>query len=1161
MNTKPHYRVHLGCLMTFILALFITGCGGGNPPSSGGGEEIPASIINLKADAGNIIGIRVGETAFLNGNASTAPSSQTKTYAWSFTHKPQASKTADLVNPNTVNPSFVPDVIGTYMVQLVVTSGGITSQRAIALVEATVSGNLTGDARVHTSFSSQCSTCHDGRFLDPNVNPGLIAPKSGSHVGASNVCEACHTTFGFNLIRYVDHNEVFGSCSTCHDGVIAIGKSPGHITTTSECDVCHSTNSFLELDLNGNYDHTGIISGCATCHNGKTAIGKTHIQPESFEKANNDCGFCHSTDTFTGAFPDHSVILDAGTRCDTCHGVDAIGTSNGHPEITDTSPLITNTVDCGVCHSIRQFSLAGVFGHRVDAAVVPCEVCHTEPNSINAIGTASYPVNLNTGVHGDTNGNDCGVCHGTSVVRSFQNAAIDHTDATVLAQRCDACHDGAGTALQKSANHILTNTILMPATDCDACHTSGNFATGTFDHSADNMIGLACSGCHNGTKTAGKTVNHIDTALECDSCHTADLITPKSVFQGAVFHANVAVTNNCASCHDGIKSSGKSVGHMATVFDTPQNQDQDCSDCHIVKFDNFTGGSFDHTTGVNNNCGSCHDGFTAKGRAIAKKLDHIPAINECSQCHDDTTVTGGFMTWNLFVNPNEHMKFLNGCEGCHTAKYLSARTNLLKAGSVNHVPTSQDCHFCHSNTNFADNTQFTHDGITGNCESCHDGNFFTTANAQGIAQDPTPPHPTTTADCGLCHGIGNNFTDGIFDHTGIVDNCSACHGDNAPLPDITNDTAVTRKTSFPSHVITTQDCNICHVPGTFKTAVFNHSQINTGCVDCHLNPGATATAKPTLAQGHVDTPKDCFECHNTTSFAGAKYDHTDIVANCASCHDGVVALGKDGLHVPTNDDCSACHQTTGMIPATFDHLGIIANCVTCHDGTLATGKTVGHVATELDCGSCHSIPSGSFVANGPTNDWIPASFNHSGITNNTRCDSCHGVTAKPKTPEHWLTGFDCRDCHTTITFVGATWKHDASATGNCDSCHNNTNPAPNGGARAKSIGHITTSVQCDGCHTTTAWAPTNFTHDQNNSNQDDYPGDHRRATNCINCHGNSIDSPFVYRSPPPLAPFCAGCHERDFVPKDKHIGGEGGTILQNRNCAESGCHRVNDGGF
>ena len=1147
MEFQRRWQSRIGSITLLTLTLLVTACGGGGGGSSS--ADAPTALTKtLNADAGNIIGIRVGQTANLDGSASTSATSSALSYLWSFTHKPQASKTAVLSDATIVNPTFVPDVAGSYMVQLIVSADGNSSLRTVALVEASVTGNLTGDVRVHTSFSSQCSDCHDGRFIDANVNPGVIIPKAGAHVGTSNMCQSCHTTFGFNEIPYVDHKEVFGNCSSCHNGVDAIGKSITHVQTTSECNVCHDTISFLELDINGNYDHTGISSGCANCHNGKTAIGINH-NPDTFEKSNTDCVFCHNTTTFTEAFPNHNVILADVTantdRCDRCHGVDATGPISGHPDVKIPDP----DADCVECHSISQFSLGGVFNHRVDASVITCEVCHTEPNSINAIGMASFPS------HGNTNGNDCGVCHGTSVVRSFTNTVIDHSSVT--GQRCDVCHDGAGTALKKTTNHIQTQATV----DCNACHTPGNFATGTFDHLPTNTGTLACSDCHNDVNSVGKIANHITTALECDSCHAADTPSTPNTFTGTLFHYNTISQNfpstGCDTCHDGVIQTGKDISHLSTA--------RDCSNCHTISNAaalTFTGATYDHgDPGVSINCASCHDGVTAIDKTNnGTKLNHIPAQNECSECHS-TTSLGGFATSEFKMNV--HPNHLNGCEGCHTATFRDVKwTSFLKTDSMNHVPTNQDCHSCHSNTNFDDKTQFTHAGITGNCESCHDGNYFTSANAMGKAQDPTPPHPDTTADCGLCHGIGNNFTDGIFEHTGIVDNCSSCHADNAPAPPTG---AVTRKSSFPSHVITTQDCNVCHIPGTFKTAVFNHNQINTGCVDCHLDPNATATVKPLT--GHVVTTTDCYECHNKDKFAGAKYDHNGITSNCTTCHDGVIALGKDGAHVPTGKDCGVCHQTTGMIPATFDHNTIISNCVTCHDGSLATGKNIGHTDTTLDCGSCHTIPANVIVANGPTNGWIPASFDHSGVSINTRCDSCHGVTSKPMSTDHWVTSFDCRSCHTTITFLGASWEHDGTATNNCDSCHNDTTPAPNGGARAKSGGHLNTGSQCDECHTTTAWAPTNFTHDINKATQDDYPGDHLRATNCVDCHGNTVNALYPPDATNPTsdavkyAPFCAACHAGDFKPKDKHIGGENGTVNQNKDCAGSGCHEVNDGDF
>jgi hypothetical protein len=167
------------------------------------------------------------------------------------------------------------------------------------------------------------------------------------------------------------------------------------------------------------------------------------------------------------------------------------------------------------------------------------------------------------------------------------------------------------------------------------------------------------------------------------------------------------------------------------------------------------------------------------------------------------------------------------------------------------------------------------------------------------------------------------------------------------------------------------------------------------------------------------------------------------------------------------------------------------------------------------------------------------------------CSSCHGVTATGKHDTHVATALDCHFCHTTATFVGGTWTHDASSAGRCDDCHNDTG----GGATAKSSGHINTTVQCDVCHTTDAWAPDIFRHDP----RGDYPGDHRRNPGCSACHGSSISSTFAWPASR-YAPFCAACHERDFRSKSDHIGGRSGTVEQNKDCSNGGrgCHSIND---
>lgn len=79
------------------------------------------------AHAGYDQRVEVGGTAALNGSASTDVDGDILSYSWSFTSVP-AGSAATLINPSAVAPTFVPDVTGRYVLQLVVHDGRTLSQ-------------------------------------------------------------------------------------------------------------------------------------------------------------------------------------------------------------------------------------------------------------------------------------------------------------------------------------------------------------------------------------------------------------------------------------------------------------------------------------------------------------------------------------------------------------------------------------------------------------------------------------------------------------------------------------------------------------------------------------------------------------------------------------------------------------------------------------------------------------------------------------------------------------------------------------------------------------------------------------------------------------------------------------------------------------------------
>ena len=953
-------------LLAFMLVLLVVGCGGGGDERASLQGEADKSV-DIVARTGPILAVRVGETAYLSDNNSFSSSPEALSFSWSFASRPDGSN-AVLQNTTSANPSFVADTRGTYRAQLVVSAGALTSQRAIQLVVATIPPEpVTGPVN-HQGLSSNCVICHDDEISG-------ISPKVGNHVATTNTCETCHTPLGFSITPFVDHQEVVGNCSGCHNGVQAIGKSEFHLPTNAECDSCHNTASFFTLGADGSFDHTGITSGCSDCHNGNAAIGKTptatDIPPGNHPDTNAECVSCHTTVSFQGAFPDHTDPAIIGPGCNTCHGVSSADNISdppaGHPAMIRVN---LTTVDCGYCHGIATFSLnianggGGQFNHGlVDPTVITCETCHNDSNSINAPGKASA-----IPTHPATT-EDCAFCHGTT---SFAIPMPDHSIPPVVGNRCDFCH--GTTASGKPADefgpppgNLLINSH-MPTTitnlgiptppndrDCADCHNPGTFMTGTFDHDLSFYSPQpACADCHNNVITLGKLNSHIPTTQDCGVCHlnTTD-------FTGATIdHASLSAAeqNNCATCHDGNIATGK---QQSTHVPTTQN----CFDCH--NFPNtdlsFADASNFFHNGINGNCESCHSGnpnYVAVG-AIAKKTNHIPALNQCVVCHDASTTSPSDFSPSAHFWDDVHLAITNGCEGCHVSFFLplpsDPSANLVK--DANHVPTAQDCDVCHSNANggFASSTMLAHEGITGNCVSCHNGNFTGVGTVGARAKTPTlndsPPgtHPVTTADCVSCHDT-TDFANASVDHNApavLAARCDSCHDGFQP--------PARGKIDKLNHVSTTEDCGVCHIAGgNFKPAVFDHTNIVDNCVSCHDGVIATGTAAKTNPSHIPIGTQDCSVCHEPTSFAQATFNHQNITNNCVQCHNGTTATGKDNDHVPTNSDCVDCHQTTGFRPAIFDHAGIVDNCSSCHDAGFATPKNPGHVATTQDCGVCHN---------------------------------------------------------------------------------------------------------------------------------------------------------------------------------------------------------------
>lgn len=1203
-----------GHLLIAVLALTFSACGGdgggGEPPPGGG--EVPPDIalgvqINNKPivygefdlDGKNVDGSnRTEDFVDLTAGAfpTTSPADVPTTKTWHIRYQPPGSNVqVPQLTANGNGYNFYPDktVEGTYVLELEFTAEGFEgSVSTLTTVDvyksSTVSASQMAWITYHANRKTGCVNCHNPTTA-PSFTNKLVLTRPADHIDAGDTCQACHTIRGFDVLFFVDHEQILGNCKSCHDGQtsisghIIIGQSPYHIQTDAECDECHDTTSFLKLEADGTFNHDAVdTEPCSRCHDGIRAKGKK----VGHTPTNAECNVCHlNFNSFVGG-ADHGAITEA-TRCDSCHGApDGKGGLIATGQEQAANHPDTGTLDCRQCHSVTHFKFApGEFNHRSVINIVteePCVRCHDGNH------TAAGALGQDNTTHdhtADVNSLQCQLCHSTDY---FKPASVDHTQLVIDHARCDdaGCHDVkpvGQTPRGLTPNHIDLNLLGTDANgkvlDCITCHEAGgNFANGLFAHDTYLTIvpnvssdPIACSTCHDDTHAIGQAINHIPTnSQDCVICHST------TTFAGAtVDHTGLTTCKECHSAGNG--ATPQTRNHVPTTGE--------CISCHAYpSFKPVT--QFDHNAVDTSSCKACHDGSYVNIGAKAKNPDtHIPTVADCDTCHKETTT---FTTGNY-----DHAGVTTGCRGCHNGNFTTTNGD-IKGMTSNHIPVTTDCSNCHSAYPAAWITikgpAEVHKGIISNCQSCHaDGNTF-------AGNPPSKPndaiHNATTSDCNACHVTPASLAGATFktsanlDHTDAAvttKNCYDCHlKTGIPDPQYNGTAQAMPQDQRHLALSPTQDCSACHAAGgSFIPAIFDHNNIapTKRCDDCHGNTNPTGNdiaAKGYNSATHLDPAgRDCRECHNTTSFVGGFFDHSGVKPTdvCGDCHNSGGAPGKPIYHVPTADDCRACHQTTGWIPATFDHnqsqIGG-KRCDSCHGFVptgatkpVATGKTANHVVTNQDCGTCHT-----------TDVWIPANFSHANLGPNDSCgtSTCHGSggSGKQQPPTHFNdpTGRDCRACHNTTTFVGGTFDH-LNISGRCDTCHNGAKAS----GRDTPPGHIAydAALDCGYCHDNPP-APftsiVSFDHTGVTGVDYDKMDGHRRNPTCTACHGNKIVHPFVWKfgstnGNPTLENSCAGCHKNNFRSNGSHNGGRNGTVEQNKDCSGGGrgCHKVSSSGF
>jgi hypothetical protein len=138
--------------------------------------------VTVNAESGNVMPVAnagpdqtvtAGDTVHLDGSGSTDANEDLLSYQWSFTTRP-AGSTAELSESTIVNPTFVADRSGTYVVQLIVNDGTVNSDPDTVMITVTNDAPVAAAGPDITITLGQTATLDGSGSHDPDSRPSPL---------------------------------------------------------------------------------------------------------------------------------------------------------------------------------------------------------------------------------------------------------------------------------------------------------------------------------------------------------------------------------------------------------------------------------------------------------------------------------------------------------------------------------------------------------------------------------------------------------------------------------------------------------------------------------------------------------------------------------------------------------------------------------------------------------------------------------------------------------------------------------------------------------------------------------------------------------------------------------------------------------------------------